>query len=83
MKCRGDFKKFSIVPVLATSVQPLKGHPHSHRPLESWAALAAAVLALYLRQLLGAASLVAVLWWCATALVGAVSMAIGPAVLAA
>ena len=77
-----------MVPVLATSLQPLQGHPHSHRPpAEGWAALAAAVLAL-LRQLLGAASLVAVLWWFATSLVGASlvgpsSMAAGPAVLAA
>ena len=93
MKFRGAFKKFSMVPVLATSLQPLKGHPHSHRPhlkgslsspAEGWAALAAAVLALCLRQLLGAAALVAVLWWFATALVmGASSMAGGPAVLAA
>ena len=96
MKFRGAFKKFSMVPVLATSLQPLKGPPHSHRPnlqgslsspAEGWAALAAAVLAL-LRQLLGAASLVAVLWWFATSLVGASlvgpsSMAAGPAVLAA
>jgi hypothetical protein len=94
MKFRGAFKKFSMVPVLATSLQPLKGHPHSHRPhlkgslsspAEGWAALAAAVLALCLRQLLGAAALVAVLWWFATALVvGACpSMAGCPAVLGA